>query len=105
VQHVAPPLASRVVSVPNPNYRALGVEVARLRAAKGWSLDKLADESGVARNSVINVEAGRHVVRLPTLHALAHALGTSLSQLVRPLCVHEENNEQETQGPTASGAC
>lgn len=51
-----------------------------------WSLDKLADESGVSRKSVINVENAHNVPLLPTLHGLAHGLGVPLADLVVPLC-------------------
>ena len=80
------------MTIPDPDYRALGVEVARLRAAKGWSLDRLAAESGVSRKSVINVEAGRHIVRVPTIHSLAHSLGVPLSDLISALCADHGTN-------------
>jgi len=75
-----------VTTIPDPDYRALGIEVAKLRNLRGWSIDRLAEESGVDRKSIMNVEVGRHAARVPTLHSLAHAFGVPLHVLIRPLC-------------------
>lgn len=71
---------------PKPDLRALGVEVARLRHDRGWSIDRLAAGSGVHRKTIIEVEAGRVAAKVSTLHSIAHALGVPLTQLVAPLC-------------------
>jgi transcriptional regulator with XRE-family HTH domain len=34
-------------------------EIKRLREAKGWSLEKLADKCAVTRNTIINWETGK----------------------------------------------
>lgn len=71
---------------PSPDLHALGVEVARLRNARNWSIDRLAAGSGVHRKTIIEVEAGRVAAKVSTLHAIAHALGVPLAELVAPLC-------------------
>ncbi|GHE83051.1 hypothetical protein GCM10018782_64740 [Streptomyces griseoaurantiacus] len=41
---------------PDPDLIALRFELARLRAARGWSYDELASRSGLARRTVIEIE-------------------------------------------------
>lgn len=71
---------------PASDLSALGVEIARQRRAKGWSIDRLAEAAGVHRKTVIEVEAGRVAAKVSTVHALAHALGVDVGDLVRSLC-------------------
>lgn len=72
--------------VPDPNYAALGLRVAQLRRAKGWSIDRLAQESHVSRKSVINVEGAKHEPKVSTTFALAHSLGIEFPSLLQSLC-------------------
>ncbi|MEV7434018.1 helix-turn-helix transcriptional regulator [Streptomyces griseoviridis] len=71
---------------PDPDLTALRFELARLRAARGWSYDELASRSGLARRTVIEIEQGRTIGTLKTWHALAHALNTPLDELFSTLC-------------------
>ncbi|MEU6547921.1 helix-turn-helix transcriptional regulator [Streptomyces nigra] len=71
---------------PDPDLDALRLELARLRAARGWSYDELAARSGLARRTVIEIEQGRTIGTLKTWHALAHALDTQLDELFSTLC-------------------
>lgn len=71
--------------IPPPDLVALGHEVARLRRERGWSLDKLADAAGVSRKTLINLENAYKEPRIGTLHAVAHALGVALTELVAAL--------------------
>ena len=80
------------VSLPVPDLRALGVEVARRRREKGWSIDRLAEASGTHRKTIIQIEAGRVAAKVSTLHALAHALGVPLPELVSALCARHEGS-------------
>lgn len=72
--------------VPEPDLQSLGLEVARRRIGKGWSIERLAEESVLSRRSVINVENGHHVPDLKSVHALAHALDVPVGELVSTLC-------------------
>jgi|GEM_PF-1268024 len=72
--------------VPTPDLRNLGVEVARQRKERGWSIDRLAEATGVHRKTIIEIEAGRVAARISTLHGIAHALGVPLPDLVAPVC-------------------
>ncbi|MFE7076273.1 helix-turn-helix transcriptional regulator [Streptomyces sp. NPDC057620] len=71
---------------PDPNLDALRLELARLRAARGWSYDELAARSGLARRTLIEIEQGRTIGTLKTWHALAHALSTTVEDLFGFLC-------------------
>ncbi|WP_367324531.1 helix-turn-helix transcriptional regulator [Streptomyces sp. HUAS ZL42] len=71
---------------PEPDFGALRLELARLRAERGWTYDELADRSGLARRTLIEIEQGRTIGTLKTWHALAHALSTPLDELFGSLC-------------------
>jgi transcriptional regulator with XRE-family HTH domain len=71
---------------PDPDLNALRLELARLRAVRGWTYDELAARSGLARRTVIEIEQGRTIGTLKTWHALAHALGTPFEELFGTLC-------------------
>ncbi|KUN54907.1 transcriptional regulator [Streptomyces canus] len=71
---------------PDPDLDALRLELARLRAARGWSYDELAARSGLARRTVIEIEQGRTVGTLKTWHSLAHALDARFDELFSTLC-------------------
>lgn len=76
---------------PDPDVEALRLELARLRAARGWTYDELAARSGLARRTLIEIEQGRTIGTLKTWHALAHALDTPLDQLFGALCEGHES--------------
>ncbi|GCB52415.1 helix-turn-helix transcriptional regulator [Streptomyces sp. NL15-2K] len=71
---------------PDPDFDALRLELARLRATRGWTYDELAARSGLARRTLIEIEQGRTIGTLKTWHALAHALSTPLDELFGALC-------------------
>lgn len=77
---------------PVPDLRALGIEIARLRHASSLSIDRLAEASEVHRKTLIQIEAGRVAPRITTLHAIAHALGVPLGDLVAPLCARHQRS-------------
>lgn len=70
---------------PTPDYKSLGVMVARLRRERGWSIDRLAEAAHVARRSVINVEGGHHPARIETLWGIAHGLDVPVGDLADAL--------------------
>jgi transcriptional regulator with XRE-family HTH domain len=61
---------------------AVGRRVRAARAAGGWTLDQLAENSGVSRRMIVNVEAGSSNASITTLLRLATALHVSLAELV-----------------------
>lgn len=60
---------------------ALGRRVRSLRQAQGLSLQRLAEQAGLSRRFLVEIEAGRANPSLLKLAALAQALHTDLSRL------------------------
>ncbi|MFC9810515.1 helix-turn-helix transcriptional regulator [Streptomyces virginiae] len=75
---------------PDPNLEALRLELSRLRAARGWTYNQLAERSGLARRTLIEIEQGRTVGSLGSWHAIAHALGAPIGELLGTLCEGHE---------------
>ncbi|MGD8200642.1 helix-turn-helix domain-containing protein [Ornithinimicrobium sp. W1679] len=63
---------------------AVGARVRRERQDRRWTLDRLADASGLSRRMVVNVEQGAANPSVGTLLRLADALGLGLPALVEP---------------------
>lgn len=60
-----------------------GRRLAEIRRAKGWSQEKLALESGMARSYVGGVERGQRNIALVNICRLAETLGISPGELMR----------------------
>ncbi|AYN37676.1 XRE family transcriptional regulator (plasmid) [Streptomyces dangxiongensis] len=71
---------------PDPNLTALRVELARLRGERGWTFDSLAERSGLARRTLIDLEHGHTAGSLATWHALAHAFDVPIERFLTSLC-------------------
>jgi transcriptional regulator with XRE-family HTH domain len=67
----------------------IGERVRARRHARGWTLDELAERSGVSRRMLVNVEQGVTNASIATLLRLSEALGIGLPSLVAP-------NDRET---------
>ncbi len=63
---------------------AIGVRIRQERQARRWTLDQLADGSGVSRRMLVNVEQGAVNPSVGTLLRLSDALGVGLPALVAP---------------------
>lgn len=61
---------------------AIGAKVRSERQAREWTLDQLAEKSGVSRRMLINVEQGTANPSVTTLLRLSDALGIGLQALV-----------------------
>ena len=61
---------------------AIGGRVRDGRLERGWTLDELAERSGVSRRMVVKVEQGAANPSIATLLRLSHALGVGLPALV-----------------------
>ena len=61
---------------------AVGRRVRDARTEHGWTLDQLAQRSGVSRRMIVNVESGASNASIATLLRLAEALHVSLADLV-----------------------
>ena len=60
----------------------IGSRVRHHRASRGWTLDELADRSGVSRRMVISIEHGEGNPSIATLLRIGDALGVGLPVLV-----------------------
>ncbi|QIX25179.1 helix-turn-helix transcriptional regulator [Nocardioides sp. JQ2195] len=68
-----------VAVVPSPG---LGIEIANAWQREGWSTDWLAEESGIGRRTIINLEGALKTPQIHTLYAAAVALDVPLADLV-----------------------
>lgn len=64
--------------------QAIGGRIRQERQARNWTLDHLADVSGVSRRMIITVEQGEANPSVATLLKLSDALGIGLPALVEP---------------------
>lgn len=55
--------------------------VAQERNARGWSQQRLADELGVSRQTIISIERGRFDPSLPLAFRIADAFGRPIEGL------------------------
>jgi DNA-binding XRE family transcriptional regulator len=61
--------------------RNLAVRIKQLRAGKGWSQERLAEEAGIHRTYLGGIECARRNPSLKNLIRIARALGVSLGSL------------------------
>jgi XRE family transcriptional regulator, regulator of sulfur utilization len=62
--------------------RDFGATVRRLREAKAWSQERLAEHAGLNRTYVGEVERGTVIASIVTAEKLARALGVQVSELL-----------------------
>lgn len=62
-----------------------GMRLRRLRKNRGWTQVRTAEEFGIDRSYISDMERGKKNVCLPTMEVLAQGFGISLAQLVRGL--------------------
>ena len=55
-----------------------------LRAAKGWSQQRLADELGVSRQTIISIEKGRFDPSLPLAFRIARTFNCTIEDVFSP---------------------
>ncbi|MBW8130567.1 MULTISPECIES: helix-turn-helix domain-containing protein [Pseudomonas] len=61
-----------------------GLRLIEVRKAKGWSQERLALESGLARSYLGGVERGQRNIALLNIYKLAEALAVSPGSLLDP---------------------
>src|SRR5438270_1176659 len=62
--------------------RAIGDRVKQGRGSRGWTLDQLAERSGVSRRMLVSIEQGSANPSIATLLRISDALGIGLPALV-----------------------
>jgi transcriptional regulator with XRE-family HTH domain len=63
-------------------YGEVGRKLRQARVTQGFSQERLAQQLGISRASVVNIEAGRQRAPLHLLWQLSEALATDLSMLI-----------------------
>ncbi|GAA5106655.1 helix-turn-helix transcriptional regulator [Haloechinothrix salitolerans] len=76
-------MSPRVVT--DPRLVAFGRALAAARKARGYTLDELANLSGVSRRTVSYLEGGLSNPQLLTIAALARALEVDAAELIQPV--------------------
>lgn len=71
-----------VAASDRPFYRALGLRIAAARKAAGLTQTQLAEQLGLAQQTLAHYEAGRLRVALALLTPLARTLGVSTEELI-----------------------
>jgi transcriptional regulator with XRE-family HTH domain len=89
---------------PEAPLAAVGANLRRLRAARGISTVALARDSGVARGTLAQLEAGRGNPTLETLYALANTLGVGLGEVIAPPAAAEVEVVPAAEGARVAGA-
>jgi transcriptional regulator with XRE-family HTH domain len=72
----------RHVQTPDAVNRHLGARVKQLRAVRGWSLDALANASGVSRSMLSDIEREQANPTLAVTLRIAQAFGMALGELI-----------------------
>jgi transcriptional regulator with XRE-family HTH domain len=70
-------------------YRAFGQMLSEIRRKKRISQEMLADELGLSRTSITNIEKGRQPVQLYSLYVIARLLGTDVKELLPSVAIFE----------------
>jgi transcriptional regulator with XRE-family HTH domain len=89
---------------PGAPLAAVAANLRRLRAERGMSTVVLARDSGVARATLAQLEAGRGNPTLETLYALANTLGVGLGELIAPAAEHDVAVVRFHEGARVAGA-
>ena len=63
----------------------LRVVLARASAEAGWTFDELSERSGVSRQTLLNLNSGKHAGDLKTWLKLSRAFGVGLDELLEPV--------------------
>ena len=63
--------------------RKVGRRIRELRQKKGWSQEKLAEEAGLHRTYIGQVERGEKSIGVENLFRVARAVGSKAADLVR----------------------
>lgn len=64
--------------------KLVGANTARIRKAKGWTQELLAERSGLSQQYISGLENGLRNPTILTIYEIATALGVSHVELVQP---------------------
>ena len=83
--------------------RDLGVTVRRLREARGWSQEQLAEHAGLNRSYVGEIERGSVIASIVTVEKLAQALDATIAALLCASPVDSPRTATAAAVPASSG--
>lgn len=72
-------------SPPEPDLSQLRFVLSRARADAGWTFEQLSEQSGVSRQTLLNLSSGKHAGDLKTWLKLSRAFGVGLDELLAPV--------------------
>ncbi len=64
--------------------KLVGDNCARIRKARGWTQEELAERSGLSQQYLSDLERGKRNPTIVTIYELAQAFGVSHLELVTP---------------------
>ena len=70
-----------------------------LRFHRRWSQETLGFEAGLHRTYISQIEKGKSNISIDNIEKLAHALGLTVSELLRPLNGMLDKSDREPQKP------
>lgn len=70
-------------------YSVFGRMLSEIRRKKHISQEMLADELGLSRTSITNIEKGRQPIQLYSLYVIARLLGTDVKELLPSAAIFE----------------
>lgn len=68
--------------LPPPDFEELRFSLARMRRTRRWTLDELAERSGVARRSIVQLESGTSHGSVTTWYLLAEAFDIEIGEML-----------------------
>jgi len=80
---------------PDPRLLAIGLQIRRIREERGYSLEHLADRSGLSFRGLIYIEHGKRNPSVLTLLDIAKGLAVEPGQLLGSVA-EDENGKPET---------
>jgi transcriptional regulator with XRE-family HTH domain len=92
----------RKSAMTNDPRNLFGLRLSEVRKSRGWSQQRLATASGLARSYVGGVERGQRNIALLNICKLAEALGLSPAALMRPPAKAVERPAKEIIGKDRS---
>lgn len=69
---------------PDPVTAAFAANLRRLRAGRGLTVPALAEQAGITRDVIRNIENGAASTTFPTAWRIAGALGSTVAEMLAP---------------------
>jgi len=80
---------------PHPDAALFGAALRRARLARGWTITKLAQRSGLNAQYLGVIEAGRNVPTLYVILEVCEVLGVDAGELIREVAIARTQPKRE----------